>query len=113
MQAYLSDKNKDFIDLLRDKHCSVEFAKEIARRLEPIWKDIYNYEYGGLWKRFWIRIKAFLRSRHGDCNVPHDVIETLASTFLPDIRAFFESEEGKKKFEEWKENQVKERNRNE
>lgn len=32
-----------------------------------------------------------------------NVIESLAENFLPEIRAFFESEEGKKEFAEWKE----------
>ena len=31
-----------------------------------------------------------------------NVIESLAETFLPEIRAFFESEEGKREFEKWK-----------
>ncbi len=30
-------------------------------------------------------------------------LKTLARCFFPDIQAFFESEEGKRKFEEWKE----------
>ena len=88
--------------------CSADFAKEIAKRLRPLWKDIYDYEYGGFWKRLRIRIKAILKSRRGECNVPIDVIESLAETFLPEIRAFFESEEGMKEFENW-ENNFKER----
>ena len=34
--------------------------------------------------------------------IPKHEIDTLAKTFLPEIIAFFESEEGKKEFEEWK-----------
>ncbi|MBQ9849525.1 MAG: hypothetical protein IJO36_02370 [Clostridia bacterium] len=34
---------------------------------------------------------------------PYRVID-LAKTFLPDILAFYESEEGKREFEDWKHN---------
>lgn len=35
-------------------------------------------------------------------NIPNEELETIARCFLPDIVAFFESEEGKREFEEWK-----------
>lgn len=35
-------------------------------------------------------------------NIPDDVLESLARCFLPDIIAFYETEEGQKYFEEWK-----------
>lgn len=106
LQEYLAEKDKDFIESFANKECSPDFAKEIAKRLRPLWKDIYDYEYGGFWKRLRIRIKALLKNRRGECNVPKDVIESLAETFLPEIRAFFESEEGRREFEEWKSTQT-------
>ena len=36
------------------------------------------------------------------CGVPKHVLESLARAFLPDIIAFYESEEGQRKFQEWK-----------
>lgn len=36
--------------------------------------------------------------------IPEEVISELARFFLPDIIAFFESEEGKREYEEWKNN---------
>ena len=39
-------------------------------------------------------------------NIPKHEMETLARCFLPDIQAFFESEEGKKEYEAWKEEQA-------
>jgi|GEM_PF-549706 len=54
----------------------------------------------------WVRIRSIFRSRRGEyTDIPQDVIESIAATFLPDISAFFESEEGKKEFAEWKEKQ--------
>ncbi len=38
-------------------------------------------------------------------HIPEDEIEALAKCFLPDILEFFESEEGRKEFEQWKREQ--------
>lgn len=38
--------------------------------------------------------------------IPKEAVKDLASTFLPDIIAFFESEEGRKEFEDWKHNKT-------
>lgn len=35
-------------------------------------------------------------------SIPTQEIESLAKFFLPEIVVFFETEEGKKEFEEWK-----------
>lgn len=40
-------------------------------------------------------------------NIPKHELEILARHFLPQIQAFFESEEGRKEYEEWKEEQGK------
>ena len=39
---------------------------------------------------------------HGT-GIPHHEVEALARILLPQIQAFFESEEGQKEFAEWKE----------
>ena len=38
--------------------------------------------------------------------LPEQEIEALAKCFLPDILDYFNSEEGKKEFEEWKKNRI-------
>ena len=35
--------------------------------------------------------------------ISQEIIESLARHFLPQIKEFFESEEGQKEYEEWKE----------
>lgn len=35
-------------------------------------------------------------------NIPKHELEALAWCFLPDIQAFFETEEGRKEYEAWK-----------
>ena len=46
--------------------------------------------------------------------VPKYELEILARNFLPDIIAFYESEEGQRKFQEWKqeEEQLKKESKN-
>jgi len=39
-------------------------------------------------------------------NIPRHEVEALAKCLLPSIQAFFESEEGKKEFEEWERQQA-------
>ena len=42
-----------------------------------------------------------------ECDVPKYVLQAIVDDMLPDIRAFFESEEGKREFEEWKAERAK------
>lgn len=34
--------------------------------------------------------------------IPQEMLDSLARHFLPQIKAFFESEEGQREYEEWK-----------
>ncbi|MBR7092042.1 MAG: hypothetical protein IKI50_02520 [Clostridia bacterium] len=47
-------------------------------------------------------MKYTFRDRSAECDVPKYVLQAIVDDMLPDIRAFFESEEGKREFEEWK-----------
>ncbi len=59
-------------------------------------------------KRLYYRfIYKILLDTHGTINLPDHEIEALARCFLPDILAFFESEEGKAEFEAWKAEKAK------
>lgn len=40
-------------------------------------------------------------------NIPKHELEALARCFLPDIQAFFESEEGRQEYMAWREQQAK------
>ena len=53
------------------------------------------------------RIEDFLRDNHGECEIPDDLIKEIARCLVPDIIAFFETEEAKREFEEWKLEQEK------
>ena len=52
-------------------------------------------------------IKIILKS-----HIPEDEIEALAKCFLPDILDFFESEEGRQEFEQWKKEQSEKQHNN-
>lgn len=81
------------------------FKKAVAERLEPYWKDIQAYEHGGFFARLRVELKYTFREKRAECDVPKSVLQAIVDDMLPDIRAFFESEEGKREFEEWKEEQ--------
>lgn len=48
------------------------------------------------------RIENFLRDNSGECDIPDDLIKEIARCLVPDIIAFFETEEAKREFEAWK-----------
>ena len=48
------------------------------------------------------RIEELLKDKHGECGIPDDLIKEIARCLVPDIIAFFETEEAKREFEEWK-----------
>jgi hypothetical protein len=50
-------------------------------------------------------LKGLPPSPETKSGVPKYELESLARTFLPDIIAFFQSEEGRKEFQEWKQEQ--------
>ena len=98
---------KELIGAERSAEIEREFKKEIALRLEPYWKDIQAYEHGGFWARLCVELKYTFRERRAECDVPKHVLQAIVDDMMPDIRAFFESEEGKREFEEWKEKRKK------
>ena len=53
------------------------------------------------------RIEELLKDKHGECDIPDDLIKEIARCLVPDIIAFFETEEAKREFEEWKAKQEK------
>ena len=48
------------------------------------------------------RIEDLLRDNRGECDIPDDLIKEIARCLVPDIIAFFETEEAKREFEAWK-----------
>ena len=53
------------------------------------------------------RIEELLKEKHGECDIPDDLIKEIARCLVPDIIAFIETEEARREFEEWKLEQEK------
>ena len=53
------------------------------------------------------RIEDLLEDKHGECDIPDDLIKEIARCLAPNIVAFFETEEAKREHEEWKLEQEK------
>lgn len=75
------------VALLKDKSSGIqpEFQKQLS--------DIVK------------RIEELLKDKRGECDIPEDLIKEIARCLVPDIIAFFETEEAKREFEEWKKTQ--------
>ena len=90
--------------------------KEILRRAIELLKD-KNYSRVCLnlpeinWGELRRRIIGILTDKRGELGIPKDKVEAIAEMILPDIIAFFETEEGKKVFEEWKKEQQEKQKR--
>lgn len=73
-----------------------------------LFKKLFIYEKGNTFIRFLIYLKhKILGNDMGECKVPDSVIDSFSRLFLPDIQAFFETEEGLKAYEEWKSDKQK------
>ena len=73
------------IELLSDKSSGIQ--PEFQKQLSNIVK----------------RIEELLKDKHGECEIPDDLIKEIARCLAPNIVAFFETEEARREFEEWKE----------
>ena len=52
-------------------------------------------------------ILNYIRDNRGECDIPDDLLKEIARCLVPDIIAFFETEEAKREFEAWKAEQEK------
>lgn len=50
------------------------------------------------------------QSEQPKSDIPKHVLKSIVATMLPDIIAFFETEEGRREFEEWKVEREREKN---
>ena len=64
-----------------------------------------EYINAGWFKRFLLRLEFAFRDIRGESHIPEipkHIRMEIARCLLPDIVAYFESEQGQKEFEEWK-----------
>lgn len=68
-----------------------------------------EYINAGWFKRLLLRIEFVFRDTRGESHIPEipqHIRMEIARCLLPDIIAYFESEEGQKEFEAWKKSQT-------
>ena len=83
------------IEILKSKECGNINLEEIENRMSELRR----------------RIIEILTDKRGELGIPKDKVEAIAEMILPDIVAFFQTEEGKKVFEEWKKEQEEKQKR--
>lgn len=84
-------------------------AKKVARYIQPQLEKMQNAN--GFKKAFLLLKYFFFENKKAKCTIPREALESFARTILPDIIAFFETEEGNRQYEEWlKEEEAKEKN---
>ena len=93
---------------IQDYHNDIE--KEVALALAPEWEKIKNYDKLSFLKKLLIRLRFTWKSTKAELVLSDEIVESIVDVMLPDIISFFESEEGKKEFEEWKAEQAKKKN---
>ena len=93
---------------IQDYHSDIE--KEVALALAPEWEEIKNYDRLSFLKRLLIRLRFTWKSKKAELVLSDEIVESIVDLMLPDIIAFFESEEGKREFEEWEAEQAKKKN---
>ena len=83
------------IEILKSKECGSINLEESANRMSELRR----------------RIIEILTDKRGELGIPKDKVEAIAEMILPDIIAFFQTDEGKKVFEEWKKEQEEKQKR--
>ena len=75
------------------------------REILATWFLREEYLNAGWFKRLLLRIEFVFRDTRGESHIPQipdHIRKEIARCLLPDIVAYFESEQGQKEFEEWK-----------
>ena len=108
LDSILTDDDVSYSRLNRSAICfriqeeHTEIEKEISFALENVWNEIKEYEKASLLRKAWLHIVQTFQNGKGSAGIPIHVLESIVDTMLPDIVAFFETDDGKCEFEEWK-----------
>ena len=104
-------KYLDWEEVQRKQHEEVEKVKK-EREILATWFLREEYLNAGWFKRLLLRIEFVFRDTRGESHIPQipeHIRKEIARCLLPDIVAYFESEQGQKEFEAWKIKQESER----
>ena len=93
-----------------------QIEAEHRKKEQKILATWFEYLNAGWLKRLLLRIEFVFRDTRGESHIPQipeHIRKETARCLLPDIVAYFESEEGQKEFEEWKMNNLINKTQNE
>ena len=79
--------------------------KKKEQEMLATWFLREEYLSAGWFKRFLLRLQFAFRDTRGESHIPQipeHIRKEIARCLLPDIVAYFESEQGQREFEEWK-----------
>ena len=74
-------------------------------KILAMWFIREEYINAGWFKSFLLRLEFLFRDTRGESHIPQKpehIRKEIARCLLPDIVAYFESEQGKREFAEWK-----------
>ena len=99
------DNIEDWEEVQRIQREKEAERQKKEQKILATWFLREEYINAGWLKRFLMRLEFVFRDTRGEGRapkIPEHIITEVARCLMPDIIAFYESEEGKKIFEEWK-----------
>ena len=96
---------------LKQREIEAEQRKK-EKEILAMWFLREEYLNAGWFKRFLLRLEFLFRDTRGESHIPQipdHIRMEIARCLLPDIVAYFESEQGQREFEEWKAQQEAEK----
>lgn len=96
---------EDWEEVQRKQRAEEAERQKKEQEILTTWFLREEYLTAGWFKRFLLRLEFAFRDTRGENHIPQippHIITEVARCLMPDIIAFYESEEGKKIFEEWK-----------
>ena len=101
-------EGEDIEDLEEVQRKKRDIEAELLKKEQEIlatWFLREEYLNAGWFKRFLLRLEFAFRSTRGESHIPQipdHIRMEIARCLLPDIVAYFESEQGQREFAEWK-----------
>ena len=96
---------EDWEEVQRKQREEEAEQRKKEREILSTWFLREEYLNAGCFKRLLLRIEFVFRDTRGESHIPQipdHIRMEIARCLLPDIVAYFESEQGQKEFEEWK-----------
>lgn len=99
---------EDFEEYQRKRREEEAERQKKEQEILATWFLREEYINAGWFKRLLLRIEFVFRDTRGESHIPQipeHIRKEIARCLLPDIVAYFESEDGQKEFEKWKKKQ--------